>query len=547
MENYSYSSYPDSGDSSPRSREIDCENQSWDEPLANYKVKFMCSYGGKIQPRQHDNQLAYVGGDTKILAVERNIKFSTMMAKLSALCSDDNICFKYQLPGEDLDALISVTNDEDLEHMMLEYDRLYRASAKPARLRLFLFALNPKSSPAVTEPKSERQWFVDALNSVQIQTLEGSSPSAAAVSAANPDFLFGFDKPKLVETAAVPPEVVGKDVTAGSDCGSEDRHVIGDPVIETQRQELQRLNISGLEQANQIPRVSYAGAGQKMTPPPPGAIPMPMQMQIPAASYLPERQVTAGTYQTEQQPVYYLHAAPGTGGLYSAPSTRPPASQAYYGVQRIVQEQPMYNLVPASAPAPGSIQQQQPKIGGYSEGVGVVQVGYDGAGRQVYYTTTTAAAGPPAGGMMAQYQALNQEGKVVVNAKPPQTSLFSNNSHVIFLPDLHSPMSSEFQFDVFAGASALGILHLLLFLQAVTLACAPSLSGGAATTAIAATKTPATRPTNCTLNNISVLVVTNCAFPRDCSYSNGAIHSLQVVSTLQPELRHCSSHTLRKD
>lgn len=35
-------------------------------------------------------------------------------------------------------------------------------------------------------------------------------------------------------------------------------------------------------------------------------------------------------------------------------------------------------------------------------------------------------------------------------------------------------------------------------------------------------------------------------YPRDCSYSNGAIHSLQVVSTLQPELRHCSSHTLRK-
>ncbi|KAH9756062.1 PB1 domain-containing protein [Citrus sinensis] len=553
MENYSYSSYPDSGDSSPRSREIDCENQSWDEPLANYKVKFMCSYGGKIQPRQHDNQLAYVGGDTKILAVERNIKFGTMMAKLSALCSDDNICFKYQLPGEDLDALISVTNDEDLEHMMLEYDRLYRASAKPARLRLFLFALNPKSSPAVTEPKSERQWFVDALNSVQIQTLEGSSPSAAAVSAANPDFLFGFDKPKLVETAAVPPEVVGKDVTAGSDCGSEDRHVIGDPVIEIQRQELQRLNISGLEQANQIPRVSYAGAGQKMTPPPPGAIPMPMQMQIPAASYLPERQVTAGTYQTEQQPVYYLHAAPGTGGLYSAPSTRPPASQAYYGVQRIVQEQPMYNLVPASAPAPGSIQQQQAKIGGYSEGVGVVQVGYDGAGRQVYYTTTTAAAGPPAGGMMAQYQALNQEGKVVVNAKPPQTSLLSNNSHVIFLPDLHRLLNFGREFDVFAGASALGILHLLLFLQAVTLAWAPSLrfyasdfSGGAATTAIAATKTPATRPTNCTLNSISVLVVTNCAFVFN-RLVFAAIHSLQVVSTLQPELRHCSSHTLRKD
>nr|GMD89218.1 PB1 domain-containing protein [Ipomoea batatas] len=145
MENYSYSSYPDSVNSSPRSREVDCENASWDEPpSSNYKVKFMCSYGGKIHPRPHDNQLSYVGGDTKILSVDRNIRFSSFMSKLSTLYEAD-VCFKYQLPGEDLDALISVTNDEDLELMMLEYDRLQRASNKPARLRLFLF---PFSSPA---------------------------------------------------------------------------------------------------------------------------------------------------------------------------------------------------------------------------------------------------------------------------------------------------------------------------------------------------------------------------------------------------------------
>ncbi|MBA0775728.1 hypothetical protein Gotri_010843, partial [Gossypium trilobum] len=153
MENFSYSSYPESGESSPISREIDSENQSWDDPPStnatannngNYRVKFLCSYGGKIQPRSHDNQLAYVGGDTKILAVDRNIKFSTMIAKLSSLCGGDSeVCFKYQLPGEDLDALITVTNDEDLDHMMLEYDRLHRGSAKPARLRLFFFPLSP--------------------------------------------------------------------------------------------------------------------------------------------------------------------------------------------------------------------------------------------------------------------------------------------------------------------------------------------------------------------------------------------------------------------
>ena len=95
MENYSnYSSYPDSRDSSPRSREIiDCDAASWDETSAAaaqqqqqaYKAKFMCSYGGKIQPRQHDNQLAYVGGDTKILSVDRAIKLPAFLAKLASI------------------------------------------------------------------------------------------------------------------------------------------------------------------------------------------------------------------------------------------------------------------------------------------------------------------------------------------------------------------------------------------------------------------------------------------------------------------------------
>ncbi|KAK1550628.1 hypothetical protein Q3G72_022235 [Acer saccharum] len=64
-------------------------------------------------------------------------------------------------------------------------------------------------------------------------------------------------------------------------------------------------------------------------------------------------------------------------------------------------------------------------------GVAPLQVGYDGAGRQVYYTI---AAPPAQGGMVGQYKAvamdgrqggggaLNQEGKVVVNSMAPQTS-----------------------------------------------------------------------------------------------------------------------------
>ncbi|XWS24014.1 hypothetical protein CRYUN_Cryun28dG0065000 [Craigia yunnanensis] len=469
MENYSYSSYPDSGDSSPRSREIDCENQSWDEPPstnttnnnnANYKVKFMCSYGGKIQPRSHDNQLAYVSGDTKILAVDRDIKFSAIMAKLSSLYGGDSeVCFKYQLPGEDLDALISVTNDEDLEHMMLEYDRVNRASAKPARLRLFLFPLNPPlvaSGFGGSEPKSEPQWFVDALNSVQIQNLDGSSPPAAAVPTASPDFLFGLDKVKLPDSvpapvAAVVQEVVAKDVTAGSDCGSEDRRMIADPLmypaeIQRQIQELQRMHIAATQEQGILQRKIdesnsrayntqdyYKMSDKIATTQAPGSA--PLQMPIPTA-YFPEQHLTTAAYPAPaatavapgtDQPVY-LFPAPAAGVYQQPPTLRQvtgPAGQPYYGVQRVVQdvhrEQPVYNAMPTTnvGAYPEGISVMQPK-GGFPEPM-YVQVAYDGAGRQVYYTTAPYQAMPPAaaGGVAA----MNQDGKAAVNAKAPsQTS-----------------------------------------------------------------------------------------------------------------------------
>ncbi|KAK8960932.1 hypothetical protein KSP40_PGU006621 [Platanthera guangdongensis] len=152
---------PESGDSSPHCRETDGENNVASEETpqqAAGRVKLMCSYGGRIQPRQHDNQLAYFGGETKILAVDRSVRFPAIVAKLVALhgtASADLMRVKYQLPGEDLDSLISITNDEDLEHMMIEYDRLLLSSGKPsARLRLFLFTAN--RSICLTPPERRR-------------------------------------------------------------------------------------------------------------------------------------------------------------------------------------------------------------------------------------------------------------------------------------------------------------------------------------------------------------------------------------------------------
>ncbi|XP_038893337.1 uncharacterized protein LOC120082160 isoform X1 [Benincasa hispida] len=39
-------------------------------------IKFLCSYGGKILPRYPDGKLRYIGGETRVLAVDRSIPFS---------------------------------------------------------------------------------------------------------------------------------------------------------------------------------------------------------------------------------------------------------------------------------------------------------------------------------------------------------------------------------------------------------------------------------------------------------------------------------------
>ncbi|KAF7830048.1 PB1 domain containing protein [Senna tora] len=412
MDNHhSHSSVPDSRHNS---NEVDNENPSFDvESLSttinNHKVKLMCSYGGNVQFRAHDNQLAYVGGDTKIITIDRNIKFSSIMAKLSSLCNAD-VFFKYQLPGEDLDVLISVTNDEDLEHMMVEYDQsTQRASAKPARLRLFLFTPTKASAPTSfgsNNLKPEQQWFVDALNSVHIPRVERSSPSVP-VSAGNPDFLFGLDNrysvvppPNLPHENSVPllppasstvPHLVAKDSSAVIiDGGSEERQVVGEPAVSTpgevqlQIQELQISHLGNNEQIlqrendegngkvnnNNTSTIDVAYSSQKipekaplqppspLPPPPANSVPAPApSMQLPMV-YLPERQMASAGYNNssatvstdhQQQPLYLI-ATPTV--MYHATTIRPvngQIGQPYYGVPRMVTAAEFYNGAPVQA------------------------------------------------------------------------------------------------------------------------------------------------------------------------------------------------------
>lgn len=111
------------------------------------KIKFLCSFGGRILPRPNDGKLRYVGGDTRIVSIRNNITYLELVKNTLSICNYHHT-IKYQLPGEDLDALISVSSDEDLHHMIEEYHDLEKTSQ---RLRLFLVSSIDLEGPSSSE------------------------------------------------------------------------------------------------------------------------------------------------------------------------------------------------------------------------------------------------------------------------------------------------------------------------------------------------------------------------------------------------------------
>ncbi|KAG0461894.1 hypothetical protein HPP92_020370 [Vanilla planifolia] len=131
------------------------------------KVKFLCSFGGKILPRPGDGKLRYVGGETRIFSMRKDISFENFMQKTTSIFSPPH-SIKYQLPGEDLDALISVSSDEDLQNMMDEYYGLEKADGSQ-KLRIFLIPHSEADSSAVDtrglQNSSDLQYVV-AVNNI---------------------------------------------------------------------------------------------------------------------------------------------------------------------------------------------------------------------------------------------------------------------------------------------------------------------------------------------------------------------------------------------
>ncbi|GER41016.1 protein kinase family protein [Striga asiatica] len=152
----------------PRVEKGNIQNPVTNISLKNPKsssMKFLCSFGGKILPRPSDRKLRYVGGETRILRIGKNISWDELKQKTMAVY-DEPHSIRYQLPGEDLDALVSVSCDEDLQNMIEECNLLRGSHQK---LRVFLISNN--DSVERMEGDSDVQYVV-AVNGVDFRKPE---------------------------------------------------------------------------------------------------------------------------------------------------------------------------------------------------------------------------------------------------------------------------------------------------------------------------------------------------------------------------------------
>lgn len=150
------------------------------------KVKVLCSFGGKIMPRPNDGVLRYVGGETKIISLRRNVSFNELVQKMTDSYGQ-NVVIKYQLPDEDLDALVSVSSPDDLVNMLDEYDRLVERSPDgSAKLRVFLFSTTEGDSSAAVQmgtSKNNGQRYIEAVNGIVDGTIDGITRRESLTSA----------------------------------------------------------------------------------------------------------------------------------------------------------------------------------------------------------------------------------------------------------------------------------------------------------------------------------------------------------------------------
>ncbi|KAF3453654.1 hypothetical protein FNV43_RR04095 [Rhamnella rubrinervis] len=107
-------------------------------------LKLVCSFNGTFLPRPPSGKLRYVGGETRIISVDRNIGFFKLRSKIAELCPNStSFCLKFQVPESypahfDSDtSLVVIASDDDVRCMIDEYDKL-ELYGKHARLWLYM-------------------------------------------------------------------------------------------------------------------------------------------------------------------------------------------------------------------------------------------------------------------------------------------------------------------------------------------------------------------------------------------------------------------------
>lgn len=84
-----------------------------------------------------------------VLNVTLRFLCAELLLKLGELYGSA-VSLRCQLPTEDLDALVSITCDEDLSNLIEEYDRANRERSDPLKIRAFLAPPKSKPSPPST-------------------------------------------------------------------------------------------------------------------------------------------------------------------------------------------------------------------------------------------------------------------------------------------------------------------------------------------------------------------------------------------------------------
>ncbi|CAN6969067.1 unnamed protein product [Brassica oleracea var. botrytis] len=277
-------------------------------------AKFLCSFGGRIIPRPRDQKLRYVGGETRIIRISKTISFEELMHKMVEMFPEART-IKYQLPGEDLDALVSVSSDEDLQNMMEECNVF--GSGGSEKPRMFLFSSCDLEEAQfvleAAEGDSEVQYVV-AVNGMDLSSRKSSLGVSA--SGNNLDELLHRNTDREISRAATEPAVASVAPLASNEslsASQTSQPVTGfstgnEPFSEPYRG--QQLHLTGLGNhqvytSAQMASVGYVdekGSVPLHVQPQPHYIPYPVSPETPLESVVPQypRKPEQGVLHDEQ-------------------------------------------------------------------------------------------------------------------------------------------------------------------------------------------------------------------------------------------------------